>query len=120
MYVLPFVVVLVLWSDGLVAFLFGEGFGAVGRIPALLAASFLVMSAGFASSRGLFALGRAKGEFLTNLAGIAVWRTIGTWMIWRYGVVGGAYGFLAANLVSTGFRNYLFRAVRLRHEVQGS
>ncbi|MGF1634557.1 MAG: lipopolysaccharide biosynthesis protein [Phycisphaerae bacterium] len=110
----PVALVLGLSASWLLGGLFGEPFAAYGTTVALLAAATVVQACGFTLSRGLFALGRADLDTLTNVAPLVVLLTAGVWLIVQHGPTGAAASLLIAQLAATTLRAGFFLSVTRR------
>ena len=96
--------VLFIWGDRLVILLYGRQYAGNGLVIAVLALNALVTAVAFPFSRALFAVDRAKVDFLVNLAALSIIVTLGLWLVQAFGPIGAAFGLLGANVVALAVR----------------
>jgi len=96
------------WGGRLLPLLYGRQYGSNGLVVAILALNLLVGAAGFSFSRGLFALDRARVDFLVNFTALFIMVTLGLWLVRAFGPLGAALGLLGANIVATAVRATAF------------
>ena len=89
------------WGDRLLTLLYGRQYAGNGFVVAILALNFMVSAIAFAFSRALFAIDRARLDFLVNFAALFVMVTLGLWLVRTFGPLGAAFGLLGANFVTS-------------------
>jgi O-antigen/teichoic acid export membrane protein len=92
------------WGGHLVALMYGRQYGGNRLVVAILALNLLVGALGFPFSRALFAIDRARVDFLVNFTALFIMVTLGLWLVRTFGPIGAAFGLLGANLVTSGVR----------------
>jgi O-antigen/teichoic acid export membrane protein len=105
---------LAIFGDDIVRLLFGPAYAGHRIVVALLALALVARSAGYAFSRGLFALDRADLDLYTNAAPIVVLLLLGVPLTARFGAEGAAASLLIAQLLGTLIRGVFF--VRVTRE----
>jgi O-antigen/teichoic acid export membrane protein len=105
----PLTVILVALGCLAAAVIYGDSYAGNGWLVGVLAVNLLVGAIAFPYSRGLFAIERADVDFRVNLVALGVLFAIGVWLVRGFGPVGAAWGMLASNVVSSGFRAEAFR-----------
>jgi O-antigen/teichoic acid export membrane protein len=96
--------VMFVWGGHLVALMYGRQYGGNRLVVAILALNLLVGALGFPFSRALFAIDRARVDFLVNFTALFIMVTLGLWLVRTFGPIGAAFGLLGANLVTSGVR----------------
>jgi O-antigen/teichoic acid export membrane protein len=99
---------LCIWGGRLMTVLYGRQYTGNSMIVAILAINLLVGSLVFSFSRALFAVDRARADFLINLIALLIMLTLGLWLVRAYGPLGAALGLLGATLASSVIRAILF------------
>ena len=97
-----------IWGDRLLILLYGRQYAGNGFVVAILALNLTVGAVAFSFSRALFAIDRARLDFLVNFAALFIMLTLGLWMVHALGPLGAAIGLLGANLVTSAVRAVLF------------
>jgi O-antigen/teichoic acid export membrane protein len=100
--------VLCIWGGRLAGLLYGRQYTGNNLVVAILALNLLVGALAFSFSRGLFAVDRARVDFLINFAALFVMVTLGLWLVYAYGPLGAALGLLGATSASSAMRAILF------------
>ena len=98
--VIPLCLILLVFGDSLMARLYGAKYAGNGSVVSVLAVDVLVSAAGFTFSRSLFAMGRARVEFMANLAALFVLLAAGIWLVKAWGPLGAACGILIADIAA--------------------
>jgi len=113
---LPVALILAIWSDTLITFLFGHEFIDASEVLVVYAWAFVFASLGAPSGRWYLYANLQKLALYRTTAGAVLNIVLNIWWIPRFGPVGAAY----ATLVSTAVSNVLFNAVdhRTRHLFQ--
>lgn len=101
-------VALCVWGGRLMTVLYGWQYTGNNLIVAMLAVNLLVGSLAFSFSRALFAVDRARVDFLINFTALFIMLTVGLWLVRSYGPLGAAVGLLGATLSSSAIRATLF------------
>lgn len=104
--------VMFIWGGRLVTLMYGHQYAGNHLIVAVLALNLLVLAVAFPFSRALFALDRAKLDFLVNFTALFIMVTLGLWLVRAFGLVGAAFGLLGANLAASLIRVIVFLRLR--------
>jgi O-antigen/teichoic acid export membrane protein len=96
--------VMFIWGDHLLVLLYGRQYAGNSLIVAILASNLLVSAAAFPFSRALFAIDRARLDFLVNFTALLIMITLGLWLVRAFGPLGAAFGLLGANLATSAVR----------------
>ncbi len=83
---------------------YDDKYAGYGALVGVLSLVSVAHSLGFASSRGLFALGGARHDFIANLLALAVMLGLGSWLVWSFGVFGGAAAMVASVAAGNAYR----------------
>ncbi|HRI87317.1 MAG TPA: hypothetical protein PK869_03585 [Candidatus Hydrogenedentes bacterium] len=105
-----FSVSMLLIGDALVVTIYGAKYEGSGYLVALLSLNLACGAFGFAFSRGLFALNRARTDFYVNALALGILLIVGVWLARQYGPVGAAIGQLATNAAACVVRVIAFAA----------
>lgn len=97
-------VVMFIWGRSLLSLLYGYQYADNGLVVAILALNLLVTAVAFPFSRALFALNRARVDFLVNLSALCIMVTLGLWLVRVFGPIGAAFGLLGANFIASAVR----------------
>lgn len=97
-----------LWGGRLTTMLYGHRYAGNNLIVAILAVNLLAGSLAFSFSRGLFAVDRARVDFLINFSALVIMATLGLWLVRSYGPLGAAFGLLGATVASSAIRAISF------------
>ncbi|MFT3786350.1 MAG: oligosaccharide flippase family protein [Tepidisphaeraceae bacterium] len=81
--VLPISVGMALFSQRLLDLLYKGQYAGNGPVAAVLVFAIVAQAGSFAASRGLFCIGRAKLDMMTNIVPIGILLTLGVWAVWR-------------------------------------
>lgn len=100
--------VIFIWGDRLVVLLYGHHYAGNSLVVRVLALNALVTAVTFPFSRALFAIGRARVDFVVNFAALFIMVTVGLWLVRAFGPIGAAFGLLGANLVTSAIRAVVF------------
>ncbi|MEM7166544.1 MAG: hypothetical protein AAF581_13845 [Planctomycetota bacterium] len=108
-----FFVATVLWlfADLILRLVYGEEFQGNADVVLLLVLNLATVAAAFPLSRGLFALERARADFLVNLVPVTLLFAAGIPLIHSHGVVGGAVGLFLSGGAALVVRLLVFAAV---------
>jgi O-antigen/teichoic acid export membrane protein len=101
-------VVMFIWGGRLLTLLYGRQYAGNSLVVSLLALNLLVGAVGFSFSRALFAIGRARADFMIASTALFIMAAMGLWLIRAFGPLGAAFGMLAANIVAAAARNIAF------------
>jgi O-antigen/teichoic acid export membrane protein len=96
--------VMFIWGDHLLVLLYGRQYAGNSLIVAILASNLLVSAAAFPFSRALFAIDRARLDFLVNFTALLIMITLGLWLVRAFGPLGAAFGLLGANFATSAVR----------------
>jgi O-antigen/teichoic acid export membrane protein len=91
-------IVMFIWGGTLLNHLYGPAYAGNGLIVSLLSLNVLVTAVAFSLSRVLFAIDKARVDFLVNFTALFVMATFGLWLVRAFGPLGAALGLLGANL----------------------
>lgn len=105
---LPFCLLLWVFGDPIVTFIYGAAFAGNGLLVCILALNLLALALAFSFSRALFALERADVDFGVNLFALVTLLTVGLWLVRLHGALGAAWGLLLANIISSIVRGFVF------------
>ena len=98
---LPLLLVFTFLGGQLVVLLFGAKYAGNHLVIAVLGANLVVGASGFVVLRMLFAMERARCDFLANVAGLAALSGCGLPLASRFGPLGTACGLLICSVVSS-------------------
>jgi len=96
--------VMFVWGGRLVVLMYGRQYGGNSLVVAILALNLLAVALGFPFSRALFAIDRARVDFVVNFTALFIMVTLGLWLVRAFGPIGAAFGLLGASLVTSGVR----------------
>lgn len=99
------------WGGRLLTLLYGNQYAGNGLVVSILGLNLLVTVLGFSFSRALFALERARVDFLANLIALFLMVTVGIWLVRALGPLGAAFGLFGASLVASVIRAVVFLKV---------
>ena len=100
--------VMFVWGGRLLVLLYGGQYAGNSLVVAILALNLLVGAVGFPFSRALFAIDRARVDFLVTSTALFIMVTLGLWLVRVFGPLGAAFGLLAANIVASIVRAIAF------------
>jgi O-antigen/teichoic acid export membrane protein len=104
--------VMFFWGGRLLTLFYGRQYAGNDLVVTILAMNLLVVVITFSLSRALFAIERAKLDFLVNLAALFIMVTLGVWLVRAFGPLGAAFGLLGANLAASAIRAAAFLRLR--------
>jgi O-antigen/teichoic acid export membrane protein len=100
--------VMFIWGGQLLALFYGRQYASNKLVVAILSINLLVTAVAFPFSRALFALNRARVDFLVNFTALFMMITLGLWMVRAFGPLGAAFGLLGANFSTSAVRAAVF------------
>jgi O-antigen/teichoic acid export membrane protein len=100
--------VMFVWGGRFLTILYGRQYAGNGLIVAILSLNFVVTALAFPFSRALFALNRARTDFIVNFMALFMMVTVGLWMVRAFGPLGAALGLVGANLSTSALRAGVF------------
>ena len=110
--------VMFIWGGRFLALLYGRQYAGNRLIVAILALNLLVTALAFPLSRALFAVDRARVDFLVNFTALFIMLTLGLSMVRAFGLIGAALGLLGANFATSAVRVGVF--LKLPNGLPGS
>jgi O-antigen/teichoic acid export membrane protein len=96
--VATFSLLVAVFGDWMLRTIYGEAYAGHGALVALLAAAIVPGAIGLSADHGLRSLGRPDRAFRSALAGLSVTVTMAAILLPWWGLIGGAWGFLAGSL----------------------
>ena len=103
-----FCVMLCLWGELLMVWLYGKQYAGYGNHVIILGLSALVSSVTVPFAYGLIAMERCDVNFKVDLISLLITVTLGVALVKWYGAIGVAYGLLLSNFVTLFVRGYMF------------
>jgi O-antigen/teichoic acid export membrane protein len=100
--------VMFVWGGHLLTLLYGRQYAGNSAVVAILAVNLLVAALGFPFSRALFAVDRARVDFLVNFTALFIMVTLGLWLVRAFGPLGAAVGLLGASFTTSAVRAGFF------------
>ncbi len=88
--------------------IYKEKYAGFGHIVGMLSLATLAHAFGFAASRGLFAIGRARHDFYANVLALVIMLGPGAWLISERGVAGAAAAMVFSLVTSNLYRVIAF------------
>jgi O-antigen/teichoic acid export membrane protein len=101
--------VIFIWGGQLLALFYGKQYASNKLVVVILSINLLVTAVAFPFSRALFALNRARVDFLVNFTALFMMITLGLWMVRAFGPLGAAFGLLGANFSTSAVRAAVFQ-----------
>lgn len=99
---------LVIWGGALLTFLYGKQYAGNSLVVAILALNLLVGAVTISFSPALFAVNRARVDFIANLAALFIITALGICLVWTFGPIGAALGLLGASFAASAIRTTVF------------
>jgi O-antigen/teichoic acid export membrane protein len=103
----PIAVILLAAGGTIVRRVYGAAYAGHGSIVAIMALNLFALAAGFAPSRALFCLGKARSDALVNVGALFCTASVSVALINLGGVIGAAVGLLLVNTGSSAVRHWL-------------
>lgn len=99
---------MVTWGGSLLVLLYGKQYAGNSLVVAILALNLLVGAVTISFSPALFAVNRARMDFIANLAALFIITALGVWLVWVFGALGAALGLLGASVAASAVRTTVF------------
>lgn len=104
----PFFLILLIFGGDLVSLFYGDKYSGNGFIISLMGLNLLLSGLTFPPSRALFTIGRADIDFKLNLVLLILLCTFGSFLIYKYDLVGACVALVINNFVSFIILYWLF------------
>jgi O-antigen/teichoic acid export membrane protein len=92
--VLPVSIVMAFASQFLLDLIFKGQYAGDGPVAAVLVFAIVAQAGSFATSRGLYCLGRARVDTVANIVPIVILLSFGVWAVAHFGAIGAAWALL--------------------------
>jgi O-antigen/teichoic acid export membrane protein len=97
-------ILMFIWGGALLSHLYGRQYAGDGMIVSILSLNVLLTAIAFSLSRVLFAIDRARVDFLVNITALFIMATFGLWLVRAFGPLGAAIGLLGSNFATSAVR----------------